>query len=343
MNNPQAPTSLIHAGLKPIQIESLLIQTPIFLAPMAGVTDKPFRQLCQRFGAGVSYSEFVSAEGVVRANERTLDYLQFDDSERPIGIQIFGHHPEVLANAARYIETHYRPDIIDLNFGCPVPKVTKKGGGSAILKDLKRMGEIAVRVKKAVSLPVTAKIRSGWSDKSIVAIDAAQILEESGITLITLHPRTAQMQYKGKADWELIAAVKEKIHIPLIGNGDILTGKDVKAILQETGCDGIMIGRGALGKPWIFQDILNELQDLPPAEHPIVQRFQIMNEHIDALLTHYSSTQTHKLFKTHFAWYVRGLPQAAKFRSEVNISPSLQAMREKIQIYQRILTETEGL
>jgi len=331
--------NLTKAGLKPILIGSLLIETPIFLAPMAGVTDKPFRQLCQSFGAGVSYSEFVSAEGVVRANERTLDYLQFDDSERPIGIQIFGHHPEVLAKAAHFIETHYRPDIIDLNFGCPVPKVTKKGGGSAILKDLKRMELIANRVKKAVSLPVTAKIRSGWSEKSIVALEAAQILESCGIDLITVHPRSTEMQYKGEADWHLIAQVKEKTKIPIIGNGDILNGEDARRMLAQTGCDGIMIGRGALGRPWVFNDIIYELQGFPLPDHPVSQRFQIMNLHLDSLLEYYSSTQAHKLFKTHFAWYVRGLPQAAKYRLEVNISANFLAMREIIQTYENILLD----
>ena len=209
--------------LRPLNIDGIKIEHPVFLAPMAGVTDSPFRIMCKEYGAGAVFTEFVSAEGIVRENDKTINYMKFSESERPIGIQIFGHDPEVLARSAQYIEENLKPDIIDLNFGCPVPKVVKRGAGSAILKDLDQLEKVAKWVVRAVNLPVTAKIRSGWDKGGIVAVEAAKRLEAQGISLLTLHPRTTKQRYTGEADWSIIGDVKKAINIPLIGNGDIHT------------------------------------------------------------------------------------------------------------------------
>jgi len=250
------------------KIGDIEINSHAILAPMAGVTGHPFRMLCREQGAGVVYTEFVSANGIIRENEKTLDMMKFKEAERPIGVQIFGETPEVLAQSARYIEETVKPDIIDLNFGCPVPKVTKRGAGSAILKDLPLMDEVAKAVVEAVSIPVTAKIRSGWNSGCIVAPVAAAALEEAGIAALTLHPRTTKQLYTGEADWSLISETRKAIKIPFIGNGDIKNAFDAKRMMEETGCDAVMIGRRALGNPWIFKEI-NQYLDNGTVPEPI--------------------------------------------------------------------------
>ncbi len=315
--------------LKPIKINDLKIDNPVFLAPMAGVTDKPFRTLCKSFGAAVVFTEFVSSEGIVRENDKTINYMRFDEIERPIGIQIFGHDPETLARSAQYIEENLKPDIIDLNFGCPVPKVVKRGAGSAILKDLDLLEKIAKWVVRAVSLPVTAKIRSGWDNGGIVAVEAAKRLEAQGVSLITVHPRTTKQRYTGEANWSIIGDVKKAINIPLIGNGDIHTPEDAKRMIDETGCDGIMIGRATMGKPWLFSDVINYLtQDKLPPELTKKQIVESFFKHLELQNKHYSLMYAGNLFKPHAAAYIRGMDGAAHMRFEINRSKDIDAIRE---------------
>ena len=233
-----------------MQIGNLKIDTPIFLAPMAGVTDYSFRILCKEMGAGVVYSEFVSAHGIIRENEKTLDMIRFTEMERPIGIQIFGDTPDVMAKAARVVADKFQPDIIDINYGCPVPKITKKGAGSAALKDLCLMDDITSAVVEAVpKLPVTVKMRAGWDMSHIVAIEAGPRLEKIGVKAIALHPRTTKQSYKGSANWELIKELKQAVSIPIIGNGDIKKPEDVVRMFEKTGCDA---GSGRFGKSMVF-------------------------------------------------------------------------------------------
>lgn len=320
--------------LKPLNIDGLTIEHPVLLAPMAGVTDSPFRSMCKNYGAGAVYTEFVSAEGIVRENDKTINYMKFDETERPIGIQIFGHDPEVLARSAQYIEENLKPDIIDLNFGCPVPKVVKRGAGSAILKDLDQLEKVAKWVVRAVSLPVTAKIRSGWDKGGIVAVEAAKRLEAQGISLLTLHPRTTKQRYTGEADWSIIADVKKAINIPLIGNGDIHTPQDAKRMIDETGCDGIMIGRGSMGKPWLFRDVINYLNEnlLPPevSKATIAKSFF---KHLELQKEHYSLMYAGNLFKPHAAAYIRGMDGAAHMRFEINRSKDIDQIRELAEAF----------
>ena len=315
--------------LKPIKINDLIIENPVFLAPMAGVTDKPFRTICKSFGAAVVFTEFVSSEGIVRENDKTINYMRFDEIERPIGIQIFGHDPETLARSAQFIEEKLKPDIIDLNFGCPVPKVVKRGAGSAILKDLDLLEKIAKWVVRAVSLPVTAKIRSGWDNGGIVAVEAAQRLEAKGVSLITIHPRTTKQRYTGEANWSIIGDVKKAINIPLVGNGDIHTPQDAKRMIDETGCDGIMIGRATMGKPWLFSDIINYLtqSELPP-EPTKEQIAESFFKHLELQEKNYSLMYAGNLFKPHAAAYIRGMDGAAHMRFEVNRSKDIEAIKE---------------
>src|SRR5438128_2615524 len=238
----------------------LCAEFPLYLAPMAGVSDKIFRQLCKEYGADVLTTEFVSAEGVFRRNQRTRQYLDFDEVERPIGVQLFGGHAEHMAEAARQVLDWVRPDFIDLNFGCPVNKVVAKNGGSALLKDCSTLSSVAAAVVGAVDpLPVTAKIRIGWDADSVNAVRVARILVDAGIAAITVHGRTRAQGYSGAADWNVIGEVAAAVPVPVIGNGDLSSAADVAKRRRETGISGAMIGRAAMTAPWIFREVKSYL------------------------------------------------------------------------------------
>ena len=250
-----------------MKIGNIHIETPILLAPMAGVTDYPFRILCKEMGAGVVYSEFVSADGIIRENTKTLSLIRFEEAERPIGIQIFGNDAETMSQAARYVVDAFKPDILDINYGCPVPKVTKKGGGSAALQDLCLMDDITAAVVESIpEVPVTVKMRMGWNQTSIVIPEVGERLEKIGVKAIALHPRTTKQRYTGKADWHYIKLLKESCSIPVIGNGDVCTTGDMLRMFDETGCDAVMVGRAAHGNPWFFREAKARFngEPLPP-------------------------------------------------------------------------------
>ncbi|HEY3602276.1 MAG TPA: tRNA dihydrouridine synthase DusB [Chthoniobacterales bacterium] len=256
---------------------------PLYLAPMAGVSDKIFRQLCKERGADVLVTEFVSAEGVFRRNERTRRYLDFDQVERPLGVQLFGGNAEHMAEAARQVIDWVQPDFIDLNFGCPVNKVVAKNGGSALLKDCPLLGKVADAVVRAVApLPVTAKIRTGWDGQSVNAVSVAKLLESLGIAALAIHGRTRAQGYSGCADWEVIAQVAAAASIPVIGNGDLFSAADVEKRKFETGIAGAMIGRAAMSSPWIFSQTKHYLatgQLLPPPEP--IEKWALIQRHCE--------------------------------------------------------------
>src|SRR5688572_18352567 len=248
--------------------------TPLYLAPQAGVSESPFRRLCRRFGADVVVSEFVSAEGLRRGSERTHAYLRFDAEERPIGVQIFGADPVAMAEAAALVEGAYRPDFLDINFGCPVKKVVSRNGGSGCLKDLDLVQRIISAVAGAISIPTTVKIRSGWSEEQRNPVEIALRCQDAGARVLTLHARSRTQMYAGHANWDEIAAVVDALDIPVIGNGDVWSGEDALRMREHTNCAGIMMARGSHGRPWIFREARAALTGQPiPGEPDVAERF----------------------------------------------------------------------
>ncbi|MDQ6913942.1 MAG: tRNA dihydrouridine synthase DusB [Verrucomicrobiota bacterium] len=292
---------------------------PLYLAPMAGVSDKIFRQLCKERGADVLVTEFVSSEGVFRRNDRTREYLDFDECERPLGVQLFGGNAEHMAEAARHVIDWVQPDFIDLNFGCPVNKVVAKNGGSALLKDCPTLAAVAEAVVRAADpIPVTAKIRIGWDDASINAPKVAQILESLGIAAIAVHGRTRAQGYSGAADWKVIGQVVEAVRIPVIGNGDITGAADVVRRRDETGIAGVMIGRAAMSSPWIFRQIKHELltgELLPPPD--LSERWALIQRHCELAVQEWKNEdQAIRSMRARLMAYSKGFPGSKALREK---------------------------
>jgi len=305
-----------------LKIGNINIKNPILLAPMAGITDHPFRLICKKQGAGLVYTEFVSAEGIIRENEKTLNMIRFTEAERPIGVQIFGDKPEALSQSAKYIYDTFNPDIIDINFGCPVPKVTKKGGGSAALKDLCLMEDIVNAVVESVNIPVTAKMRLGWDKNSMKFKEAGILLQKSGIKAVTLHARTTSQQFTGNADWQYIKELKEILDIPIIGNGDVRSYDDYKQMIDYTKCDGVMIGRAALGNPWIFKKILNKDSE----ETKLSDIKEMCIYHVDLLNKNKPKPVAVNLSKKHLSYYLKSFNGANTIRKEIMKSDNVSDM-----------------
>jgi len=317
-----------------LRIADLTLPSKVCLAPMAGVTDQVYRIICRRFSAGLVYTEFVSANGVIRENERTLEMVEFREEERPIGVQIFGEHPGILAESAATLEETIGPDLIDLNFGCPVPKITRKGAGSAVLKDRDKVREICEQVVNSVEIPVTVKMRSGWSADDIIAVDHAQLIESTGVSALTLHGRTTDMGYETPSDWEIIGATKAAVSIPVIGNGDIRTPEDAAAMLRQTGCDGVMVARGALGNPWLLHRIHHYLETGELLRKPTYEeRLELCLEHLQLMEQKGDPSLAANLMKKHIGWYLKGLPHATVIREAIYTSNSVEDMRGHLYGY----------
>ena len=319
-------------------IGKLKIKSPLFLAPMAGVTDHPFRLICKYYGAGVVYTEFVSANGIIRENLKTLEMMKFTEEERPLGIQIFGDDPEVVGKSAKMVNEMFKPDIIDINYGCPVPKVTKSGAGSGAMKDLCIMDDITSAVVESVKdTPVTVKMRAGWDKDKIISTEAGVRLEKIGVKAITLHPRTTSQRFTGKANWELIKELKEAVNIPVIGNGDINSVDDYKKMVDTTGCDAVMIARGALGNPWIFKELNQYIKNKDESFSPsLKERIQLCRKHYELLKEDKNSYVCLNLTKKHFSWYLKGFNGAVEWRRKFMYSKTteeVEALLEEFENY----------
>lgn len=317
--------------LHQLKIGSVTLDNNILLAPMAGVTDLPFRLLCREQEAGLVCMEMVSAKAILYKNKNTESLLTIHPQEGPVSLQLFGSDPKILSEMARQIEE--RPfSILDINMGCPVPKVVGNGEGSALMRQPKLVEEIVTAVVKAVKKPVTVKIRKGFNDTCVNAVEIARIAEQCGAAAVMIHGRTREQYYTGEADWEIIAKVKDKLSIPVIGNGDIKDGASAEAILRQTGCDGIMVGRAARGNPWIFRQIAAYLQDgtvLPAPEKEEI-RATILR-HAKMQLEYKGEYTGIREMRKHVSWYTAGMPDSARLRRTVNMVESFAALEELVR------------
>ena len=316
--------------IRPLQIGSVTLPNNLILAPMAGVTDLPFRLLCKEQGAGLLCMEMVSAKAILYKNRNTQALLTIDPRENPVSLQLFGSDPDIIAEIAHQIED--RPfDILDLNMGCPVPKIVNNGEGSALMKNPKLAGEIIEKTVKAIKKPVTVKIRKGFDDEHVNAVEMAKIAEASGAAAVAVHGRTREQFYSGKADWDIIRQVKEAVSIPVWGNGDVFTPEDAKRMKEETGCDGIMVARGAKGNPWLFKRILHYLETgelLPPPTAEEVKRMIVRH---GTLQTEFRGEEiAMREMRKHVAWYTAGFPHSSALRNDINQVETLEELERLV-------------
>ncbi|MCR5154033.1 MAG: tRNA dihydrouridine synthase DusB [Lachnospiraceae bacterium] len=318
---------------EPFKIGNVTIPGRLALGPMAGVTDLPFRQICRECGADLIYTEMVSAKGIMYNNENTVNLLRVNDAERPVALQLFGNDPEILGNMAAKIEDR-NFDILDINMGCPVPKVVNNGEGSALLKDPDLVGRIVESLVKSTKKPVTIKIRKGFLDGERSAVEVAKAADAAGVSAIAVHGRTRQQYYSGKADWSIIREVKEAVSVPVIGNGDIFTPEDALNMFEETGCDAVMVARGAQGNPWIFGDIKEYFKNGKlPEKRSLEEVTGMILRHARLHIETFGEFIGIREMRKHVAWYINGRPMAAKLRNEVNFVESYKELEELMNKY----------
>lgn len=301
------------------EVGNIKIKNKVVFAPMAGVSNISFRTIIKEMGAGLIYSEMISTMGIKYGSQKTIDLINFNETERPISIQIFGNDIDSFIKAAKYIEDNYHPDIIDINMGCPVPKIALKSqAGSALLKNPDKIYEIVKQVVENTNTPISVKIRSGWDENSINAVEVAQKIEQAGASLIAIHARTRSQGYSGKANWGIIKQVKENVSIPVIGNGDIKTIYDAKKMLDETKCDAIMIGRATLGNPWFIKECVEYIENnkiiAPPTN---IEKIDMINHHYELLKKYTSEKQALLEIRMHALWYIKGLPNIKEYKNKI--------------------------
>jgi len=314
-----------------LRIGNVELENPLVLAPMAGVTDLPFRLLCKEQGVGLICMEMVSAKAIYYKNKNTESLLEIHPGETPVSLQLFGSDADIMSEMAKKIEE--RPfSILDINMGCPVPKVVNNGEGSALMKNPKLVREIVSKMSKAISKPVTVKIRKGFDEDHINAVEIAKIAEDAGAAAVAVHGRTREQYYSGKADWEIIARVKEAVSIPVIGNGDVTDAQSALRMMKETGCDGVMIGRAVQGNPWIFREILSQINEGIVLPRPTMEEMRdTIIRHAKLQLEYKGEYTAIREMRKHVSWYTTGLPNSAKFRKHVNEMETLEGLIETVE------------
>ncbi|MCR8745797.1 tRNA dihydrouridine synthase DusB [Romboutsia lituseburensis] len=316
-----------------MKIGNLELENKVFLSPMAGVTDLPFRLICKEQNCGMLYTEMINAKALCYDDENTKKMLKIEEAEHPVAVQIFGSDPEFMGRAAE-IMNEYPNEILDINMGCPAPKVIKNGDGSALMKNPKLAEEVLKVVVKNSKKPVTLKIRKGWDDNSINAVEIAKIAEASGISALAIHGRTREQYYSGKADWNIIAEIKNNIGIPVIGNGDVFSVEDARNMLDKTNCDAIMIGRGAQGNPWIFKRINHYMQTGEILSEPALEeKINTAIKHLNLAVKEHGEYIAVREMRKHIAWYLKGLRNSARIRDEINKIESHQEVVNRLNEY----------
>ena len=314
--------------MKKLKIGNVELKNPYILAPMAGVTDLPFRLLCKEQGAGLLCMEMISAKAIQYNNRNTKALLEIHPEEEPVSLQLFGSDPEVISEIAKRIE-ELPFAILDINMGCPVPKIVRNGEGSALMNQPKLVHEIVSKTVKAIHKPVTVKIRKGFHDESINAVEIAKIIEDAGAAAVAVHGRTREQYYSGNADWDIIRQVKEAVSIPVIGNGDVISGESALAMMRETGCDGVMIGRGAQGNPWIFSELVEyEKTGVMPNRPSTEELKEMMLRHARLQIQYKGEYLGIREMRKHVSWYTTGLKNSAKLRGEINAVESYEELEE---------------
>ena len=313
--------------------EALKHEVPLYLAPMAGITDLPFRSICKEYGADVLITEMVSTRGIVFDDAKTSKLLSTGPEEKPIGVQLFGNAPKDFAVAVKKI-AHLPFDFININMGCPTPKIVKNGDGCALMKEPELASEIIRACVEASEVPVTVKIRKGWDEESVNAVEFSLMAENSGATMIAIHGRTRAIFYRGQADWDIIRDVKRAVSIPVIGNGDVFTPEDAAGMIQMTNCDGIMIGRGALGRPWLFGEIKHYLKTGRKLSPPSLdERYRTILLHLDKAISYHGERLGILEMRKHLAWYIKGLPHSAPVKNALQQCKDADSIREILEEY----------
>lgn len=317
-----------------MQIGSLFLDNPTILAPLAGITNLPFRLLAKKAGCGLVCTEMISANGLVYGSQKTLELLDSLPEEKPLSVQLFGSDPHIVAQAARIVESR-GADILDINFGCSVKKILKSGAGAALMRTPRRAEALLKSVRQSIRIPLTIKMRTGWDPSGRQAVELARIAEACGVDAVAVHPRTATQQFGGCADWSIIAEIKRQVSVPVIGNGDVCSAEDAMAMRTATACDAVMIGRQAIGQPWIFSQVLARLNGEESSAEDLTQRFDVMIEFLRSSVRYLGEERACRMMRSRLCWFVKGIPHSSQFRESIRHLSSRQEAEARIRAFQQ--------